>query len=250
MTQTVVLGPLYDPVVKNHRMYFTTKDCGSCGKIIELDPDSVYRIWTIDDKYYVEYEVDGELGSTLKRLVVDEPPPGARLYIDCTIDDVYKNEFEFEDEKCQFVSKDEYGHEVRFMLISTEEYCARRVLQYLKSEFGVECPKGVILKWVGKVVMSPGKDFDWLARYIVKHVGDYNSNNKEKSCWWLATMAWLLLWSHDLAKYEPKSAKDLRNKLVFCKVKERVELFKTTRDPSVFKGLDKELRLENLMTTV
>ena len=245
----VVLGPLYDPVIKDHEMFFTYKDCESCRKIIKLDPDSMYRIWTVDGKYYVEYEVDGELDSTLKGLVVGEPPPGARLYIDCTIDDAYKDEFEFEEEKCQVVSKDEYGIETRFMPISTDEFHARRVLYYLKSEFGVECPKGVILEWVDKVVMNPRKDFDWMARYIVKHARDYNSNNQKKSCWWLATMAGLLLLSHDLIRFQPKSVEDLRNRLVFCRVKKRVELFKTTRDPSVFKGLDRELRIENLVTT-
>jgi hypothetical protein len=242
-TNTVILGPLYDPVIKTHEMFFIYKDCESCGKIIELDPDSVYRVWTVDGKYYVEYETDG-LDSSLKGLVVGEPPPGARLYIDCTVDDAYKSEFE--EEKCHVVSKDEYGIEVRFMPISIEEFHARRVLQYLKSEFGVECPKSVILKWVRKVVMNPRKDFDWLAHYIVKHVRDYNSRNQEKSCWWLATMTWLLLWSHNLAKYSPKSDKDLYNKLVFCKVRERVESFKSSRDPSVFEGLDKELK--DLMT--
>jgi hypothetical protein len=244
MTQTVVLGPLYDPVITNKTVAFIIKDGEP--KIIELDPDSVYRVWVVGNEYYVEYEVDGNVGGELKRLVVGEPPPGARLYIDCTVDDAYKGEFEFEEEKCQVVYKDEYGLEARSMLISTDEFHARRVLQYLKSEFGVECPKDIILKWVGKVVMSPRKDFDWLARYVAKHAGDYNSNNQEKSCWWWATMACLLLCAHDLAKYSPRSVEDLRNKLVFYKVRERVELFKTTRDPSVFKGLDRELR--NLIT--
>jgi hypothetical protein len=113
----VVLGPLYDPVIKDHEMFFTYKDCESCRKIIKLDPDSMYRIWTVDGKYYVEYEVDGELDSTLKGLVVGEPPPGARLYIDCTIDDAYRTSSSSRG-KMPVVSKDEYGIETRFMPIS------------------------------------------------------------------------------------------------------------------------------------
>jgi hypothetical protein len=248
MTQTVVLGPLYDPLITNKTVAFTIKDGESCGKIIELDPDSVYRVWVVGNEYYVEYEVGSGLDSVLKRLVVGEPPPGARLYIDCTIDDYHKDEDEFEEEKCKIVYKDEYGLEARTMLISIDEFFTRRLLKYMKDEFNVECPRGIVRKWgVDKVVMNPRKhDFDWLIHYITKHAGDYNSNKQEKRCRWLMAVALLHLLAIDVAKHRPRNAKDAAGLLASCKVMERIRLFKEARDPGVFKGLDRELR--NLIT--
>lgn len=246
----VVLGPLYDPVITNKSVAFIYKDGDDCcGKVIELDPDNIYRIWIADNAYYVEYEVGGGLDSVLKRLVVGEPPPGARLYIDCTIDDYHKDEDEFEEEKCRVVYKDEYGLKARSMLISIDEFLTRRLLKYMKDEFDEECPKGIAWEWVVKVVMNPRKyDFDWLIHYITKHAGDYNSNKQEKRCRWLMTVALLHLLAIDVAKHRPRNAEDAADLLASCKVMERIRLFKETRKTDVFIGLDKELK--NLMIRV
>ena len=244
----VVLGPLYNPVITDKTVTFTYKDNDDCcGRAIMLTPDNIYRIWTAGNTYYVEYETS-ELGNTLKGLVVDELPPGARLYIDCVIDDYHKDEFEFE-KKCQVAYKTEYGLEARSMLISIDEFFTRRLMKYLKDEFNVECPKGIARKWVDKVVMNPCKyDFDWLIRYITKHVRDYDSNKQEKKCRWLMTVALLHLLAIDMTKYHLRDAKDAINSLASCKVMERVRLFKETRKANVFMGLDKELK--NLVTSV
>jgi len=41
----------------------------------------------------------------------------------------------------------------------------------------------------------------------------------------------------------------LYNRIVYCRVRRRVDLFKASRDPGVFNGLDRELGFENLVTT-
>jgi len=185
----------------------------------------VYRVLVSNGEFYVEYEADGEVDGLLKKLVVTKPPTGA-IFIDCTVDDYHENWFDF-NERCKFV------------LI--EEFFTRRVLRFLESEFWVECPKGIVKDWVKNVVES-NRDWEWMLQYVIKHAGDYNSSNQVVSCRWLATVALLYLRVYDKARYRPKSAEDLYGKLVYCRVRRRVDLFKASRKTSVFEGLDKELK--------
>jgi hypothetical protein len=233
MSQTVVLGPLYDPLITDDTVAFTYKDDDDyCGGVIKLEPDRVYRVWVSNGEFYVEYEVDGEVDGLLKKLVVGKPPVSA-LYIDCSVGDYHEGEFDFE-RRCKFVS--------------IEEFYTRRVLRFLEGEFGVGCPKGVVKDWVENVVES-GRDWEWMLQYVIKHAGNYNSSNQVESCKWLATVALLYLRVYDMANYQPKDVKDLYRKIVYCRVRRRVDLFKAGRDPGVFVGLDKELGFENLVIT-
>jgi hypothetical protein len=220
----VVLGPLYDPVIANKTVAFIYKDSDDyCGGVIELEPDKVYRVLVSNGEFYVEYEVDGEVDGLLKKLVVTKPPTGA-IFIDCTVDDYHENWFDF-NERCKFVS--------------IEEFFTRRVLRFLESEFEVECPKDVVKDWVMKVDLD---SIDWMPRYLIKNAMDFNSSNQVELCKWLATVALLYLRAYDKARYQPKSVEDLYDKLAYCRVRRRVDLFKASRKTSVFKGLDKELK--------
>jgi hypothetical protein len=161
MTQTIILGPLYDPLITDDTVAFTYKDDDDyCGGVIKLEPDRVYKVWVSNGEFYVEYEVDGEVDGLLKKLVVNKQPVGA-LYIDCSVGDYHEGESEFE-ERCEF--------------ISTEEFYTRRVLRFLEGEFGVECPKGVVKDWVGKVVWD--ENWKWMLQYVTKHAGDYGTGNQ------------------------------------------------------------------------
>jgi hypothetical protein len=220
----VVLGPLYDPVITNKSVAFIYKDSDDyCKGVIELEPDKVYKVLVSNGEFYVEYEVDGEVDGLLKKLVVAKPPTGA-IFIDCTVVDYHENWFDF-NERCKFVS--------------IEEFFTRRVLRFLESEFEIECPKDVVKDWVMKVDLD---SIDWMLRYLIKNARDFNSSNQVEPCKWLTTMALLYLRAYDKASYQPKSAEDLYDKLAYCRVRRRVDLFKASRDPGVFEGLDKELK--------
>ena len=223
-----VLGPLYDPVITKDTVAFTYKnDDDYYEGVIELEPDRVYRVWVSNGEFYVEYEVDGEVDGLLKKLAINKPPTGV-IFIDCTVGDYHEDWFDFV-KRCKFVS--------------IEEIFTRRVLRFLESEFKVECPKDIVKDWVRKIVMSIRKDsIDWMARYIVKHARDYNSSNQEKSCKWLVTVALLYLKAYDQARYQPKSIEDLYKRLAYYRVSRVVDLFKASRDPSIFEGLDKEFK--------
>jgi len=234
MAQTVILGPLYDPLITNDTVAFTYKDDDDyCGGVISLEPNRVYRVWVSNGEFYVEYEVDGEVVGLLKKLVMSKSSVGV-LYIDCSVSDYHEDWFDFE-RRCKFVSE--------------EEFYTRRVLRFLEGEFGVGCPKGVVKGWVGKVE-GEGRDWKWMLQYVIKHAGDYGTGNQVLSCKWLATVALLYFRVYDRANYTPKGVKDLYNKIVYCRVRRRVDLFKVSRDPGVFVGLDRELGFENLVTTV
>jgi hypothetical protein len=62
------------------------------------------------------------------------------------------------------------------------------------------------------------------------------------------TVALLHLLAIDVAKHHPRNAKDAADLLASCKVMEHIRLFKETRNPDVFIGLNKELK--NLMIHV
>jgi len=226
-TNVVFLGPLYDSVITNDTVAFIYRgDDDYCGGVIELEPDRVYRVWVTNGSFYVEYEVDGEVDGLLKKLVATKPPTGTIL-IDCTVNDYHEDWLDFE-KRCRFVS--------------IKEFYTRRVLRFLESELGVECPKDIVKDWVGKVIFKNNRnDVDWLLRYLVKNAGDY-SGSQEESCRWLATVALLYIRAYDVARPQPKTVEDLHKRLVYCRVRRRIDLFKASRDPGVFEGLDKELK--------
>jgi hypothetical protein len=224
MPQKVIIGPLYAPhyTLSCNNAYYT--EIETFEKMIEreicLNPDRIWRIWKKDSEYYIEYELGEDENEEIKKLVT-QLPQGAVLDTDCTtinVDDTYWD------------VKTKCG-------ISQIEYMVRRVLTYLRGSFNIECPVERV-----REIMNDFFKYDELvynmydfAEIVEADAGKYN--NPVESCSLMVEIALLYLTAYDDNASWPESwtAGNLRE------IRKRIEKFMTTKDPSVFRGLRREL---------
>ncbi len=222
MPQKVIIGPLYVPhyTFTCSNAYYTEKV--SVERMIKneicLNPDRIWRIWRVGDEYYIEYEL-GEGEDEVKRLV-KQLPQGAVLVTDCStinVDDFYY----------PWIAKTKCG-------ISFKEYMARRILTLLK-EFNIDpCPIEKIREALDAFV-----EYDEImpydpcvfAMYVERDISTYNN------CEWLVEVALSYLSAYDINASWPESY-TLGN---LREIEKRIEMYAETKDPNVFRGLEKEL---------
>jgi hypothetical protein len=206
MPQRVIIGPVetFEKMIKSE---------------IRLNPDRIWRIWKKDSEYYIEYELGEDESEEAKRLVKPQLPQGAVLVTDCStinVDDFYY----------PWIAKTKCG-------ISFKEYVARRVLTLLK-EFNIDpCPIEKIREALDAFV-----EYDEIRPYdpcVFAMYVERGHNNPE--CKWLVEVALLYLSAYDNNASWPESwtIGNLRE------IEKRIEMFAKTKDPNVFRGLEKEL---------
>jgi hypothetical protein len=219
MSQKVIIGPLYAPhyTLSCNNAYYT--EIETFEKMIEseicLNPDRIWRIWKKDSEYYIEYELGEDENEEIKKLVKPQLPQGAVLDTDCTtinVDDFY----------CQIKCG------IRF-----KEYVARRILTLLK-EINIECPIEKIREALDAFVEYDAiRPYDpcIFAMHVEREISTYNN------CEWLVEVALLYLSAYDNNASWPESwtIGNLRE------IEKRIEMFAKTKDPNVFRGLEKEL---------